>query len=271
MQGYNCTVFAYGQTGSGKTHTLIGPPKFHLMSDDVWGFCPKVMQRAYQAAAASGGAVTLNVQAVEIYFNDCYDLLNNKVRVVIQGFGKSIQVGGAINSMNSRMVAQRDSKGKWIPPAQDGTANVKKEYEMSGTKDVEIKQPSDITNIMQTIEATRTAKSHNLNDRSSRSHCVITLKLRQTAGGKIVNSKFIFADLAGSERIYKSGVIDALDLRAEEAKNINTSLSALGRIVAMMNQKSTGYMPFRDSALTMLLKELFTGNTRTALVVAVAG
>ena len=30
-------------------------------------------------------------------------------------------------------------------------------------------------------------------------------------------------------------------------------------------------MPFRDSALTMLLKESFTGNTRTALVVAVSG
>ena len=38
-----------------------------------------------------------------------------------------------------------------------------------------------------------------------------------------------------------------------------------------MSQKQTGYMPFRDSALTMLLKESFTGNTRTALVVAVSG
>ena len=43
MQGYNCTVFAYGQTGSGKTHTLIGPPKFHQMAEEEWGFCPKVM------------------------------------------------------------------------------------------------------------------------------------------------------------------------------------------------------------------------------------
>ena len=108
---------------------------------------------------------------------------------------------------------------------------------MTGTVDVEITSNEDITNIMQTIEATRTAKSHNLNDRSSRSHCVITLKLRQKSGGKIKNSKFIFADLAGSERITKTGVINSLDLRAEEAKNINTSLSALGRIVAMMSQK----------------------------------
>ena len=54
----------------------------------------------------------------------------------------------------------------------------KTEYEMSGTTDIDIGSSEDITNIMQTIEATRTAKSHNLNDRSSRSHCVITLKLR---------------------------------------------------------------------------------------------
>ena len=168
--------------------------------------------------------------------------------------------------------AKRDAKGKWIPPWVDGKANVAlNEYEMSGTKDVEIKSVEDITKVMQIVEVTRTAKAHNLNDTSSRSHCVITLKLRQKQGNKIVNSKFIIADLAGSERIAKSGVIHALDLRAAEAKNINTSLSALGRIVAMMNENSKGYMPFRDSALTMLLKESFTGNTRTALVVAVSG
>ena len=55
----------------------------------------------------------------------------------------------------------------------------KPDYEMSGTKDLEVTSPEDILSIMQTVEATRTAKGHALNDRSSRSHCVITLKLRQ--------------------------------------------------------------------------------------------
>ena len=108
-----------------------------------------------------------------------------------------------------------------------------------------------------------------MNDRSSRSHCIITLKLRQKQGNKLLNSKFIVADLAGSERIAKSGVINSLDLRVEEAKNINTSLSTLGRIIAMMQKSTKGaYIPFRDSALTMLLKESLSGNVRTALVVA---
>ena len=38
----------------------------------------------------------------------------------------------------------------------------------------------------------------------------------------------------------------------------------------MMGKGNQGHMPFRDSALTMLLKESFTGNTATALVVAVS-
>ena len=125
--------------------------------------------------------MTLNVQAVEIYFNDCYDLLNNKAKVIISGFGRNIK-GEGLNAYSvTGTTNARDANGKWVPPMLNGKANpaVKGEYEMSGTKDVEITSLEDITRIMQTVEATRTAKAHNLNDRSSRSHCVITLKLRQ--------------------------------------------------------------------------------------------
>ena len=80
--------------------------------------------------------------------------------------------------MNNGRNVYRDDKGKWVSPHESKAVAKKSEYEMTGTKDIDIGSAEDITNIMQTIEATRTAKSHNLNDRSSRSHCVITLKLR---------------------------------------------------------------------------------------------
>jgi len=38
---------------------------------------------------------------------------------------------------------------------------------------------------MQIVEATRTAKSHALNDRSSRSHCLVTVKQSVKAGSGI--------------------------------------------------------------------------------------
>ena len=47
--------------------------------------------------------MTLSVQAVEIYFNDCYDLLNNKTRVMIQGFGRNVNALGGQSTLNNRM------------------------------------------------------------------------------------------------------------------------------------------------------------------------
>ena len=78
----------------------------------------------------------------------------------------------------------------------------------------------------------------------------------------------MFVDLAGSERIMRTGV---QNLKAEEAKNINTSLSALGRCIhELSSNKGSGVVPYRDSALTMLMKESLSGNTRTSLIVTVA-
>jgi hypothetical protein len=78
----------------------------------------------------------------------------------------------------------------------------------------------------------------------------------------------MFVDLAGSERILKTKVDH---MKALEAKNINTSLSALGRVINHLSKKGNGgFIPFRDSALTMLMKESLTGNCQTSLIVTVA-
>ena len=74
--GINCTIFVYGQTGSGKTHSLFGPPKFFNYSSDSWGVCPKAMEMILDRKSAD---TTLTLSAVEIYFDDCFDLLNNKI------------------------------------------------------------------------------------------------------------------------------------------------------------------------------------------------
>jgi hypothetical protein len=120
---------------------------------------------------------------------------------------------------------------------------------------------------MKIIEATRTAKSHALNDRSSRSHCLVSIKLTKKNGNKVISSKFTFVDLAGSERIVKSGVTA---VKAAEAKNINTSLSALGRTIKELSKSKQGFIPWRDSALTMLMKDSLSGNCITHLIICVA-
>jgi kinesin family member C2/C3 len=63
--------------------------------------------------------------------------------------------------------------------------------------------------------------------------------------------KLHLIDLAGSERLSKSGATGA---RAEEAKNINKSLSALGDVIQARAQKQA-HVPFRNSTLTFLLND----------------
>jgi hypothetical protein len=54
-----------------------------------------------------------------------------------------------------------------------------------------------------------------------------------------------------------------------EAKNINQSLTTLGRCILALTKKAS-IPPYRESSLTMLLKESLTGNCRTCLIVTIA-
>ena len=45
-----------------------------------------------------------------------------------------------------------------------------------------------------------------------------------------------------------------VNIRAEEAKNINGSLSALGKVIEQISKKQS-HVSYRDSSLTMLLKD----------------
>lgn len=66
-----------------------------------------------------------------------------------------------------------------------------------------------------------------LNSHSSRSHSIFSLKLLQTSSvdDKVYITNFNFCDLAGAERLKKTGNIGD---RLKESNNINTSLMILG-------------------------------------------
>ena len=78
-----------------------------------------------------------------------------------------------------------------------------------------------------------------------------------------LQSKLLLVDLAGSERIKKSG---STGVRASEAKQINSSLTALGRAITSLAEQKP-HVPYRDSTLTKLLSQSLGGNSRTGLVV----
>lgn len=87
----------------------------------------------------------------------------------------------------------------------------------------------------------------------------------QVAGQKepIYSSKIILADLAGSERIARTGVTGA---GLSEATSINGSLTALGNVVHSLHEGS--YVSYRTSNLTCLLKPTFSQMSSRVLLLA---
>ena len=275
----NNTLFVYGQTGSGKTHTLFGPPNsFHsaaLDSTNVnekfrnvnipnsWGLFPRIVLHLLSIQQQhNNNNVGITATAVEIYMDNCYDLLNDKQKIAVEGYGRSRKVSGRGSFLETCEV-KRDANGKWIPPRTevDRQPIDNEGYSMRGATSTILSDVRTLRDFLSIVEATRTSKSHKLNERSSRSHCVITLSIPSISS----SAKYMLVDLAGSERIMKSGSIQC-ELKAAEARNINTSLTSLGRCITALS-KGDVFIPYRDSVLTMLLKQSLGGRCYTSVII----
>jgi kinesin family protein 11 len=103
---------------------------------------------------------------------------------------------------------------------------------------------------------------------SSRSHSLFQLvvdSINPDNNGKLVRAKLNLCDLAGSEKIYAEDKIG--ENHMEEHKNINLSLSTLGKVVgALSKNKVLKHIPFRESKLTRLLKDSLGGKFKIYLL-----
>jgi kinesin family protein 5 len=53
----------------------------------------------------------------------------------------------------------------------------------------------------------------------------------------------------------------------EEAKNINKSLTTLGKVIVALTDKKATHVPYRESKLTRILSESLGGNSKTCLII----
>ena len=86
---------------------------------------------------------------------------------------------------------------------------------------------------------------------------------------KIKVGKLNFVDLAESERASLTGATGA---RLEECKKINTSLSALGNVIASLTDLKSKriHIPYRNSKITRLLEDSLGGNCKTTLIAMIS-
>ncbi|KAL9847461.1 kinesin-like protein KIF20B isoform 1-T2 [Geothlypis trichas] len=117
--------------------------------------------------------------------------------------------------------------------------------------------------------------STKLNNSSSRSHSIFTVKLLKIEDSGIPRvtrvNELSLCDLAGSERYTKTR--NEGD-RLKESGNINTSLLTLGKCInALKNSQQSKlqqHIPFRESKLTHFLQGFFSGKGKVYMIVNIS-
>ncbi|WJX25755.1 hypothetical protein P8452_14763 [Trifolium repens] len=130
-----------------------------------------------------------------------------------------------------------------------------------------VKSTADVIKLMDIGLKNRAKSSTAMNERSSRSHSVVSIHVRgaDKKSGSTLQGNLHLVDLAGSERIDRSEVTGD---RLKEAQHINKSLSALGDVIFALAQKSS-HIPYRNSKLTQILQTALGGHAKTLMLVQI--
>ena len=230
LDGYKVCIFAYGQTGSGKTHTMLG-------TDEAPGMIPLSLAQIFESSAAmaeDGWEFRMQASMLEIHNEEIRDLLSK---------------------------AKTDPKTHSIKHDATGTT-------VNALKVVEVKDAAQVSSLLQRAAKARSVGKTQMNEQSSRSHMVFTLRLDGTNSktGQSVGGVLNLIDLAGSERLSRSG---ATGDRLKETQSINKSLSALGDVILSLHNRDS-HVPYRNSKLTYLLQPCLGGESKTLMFVNVA-
>jgi kinesin family protein C1 len=233
VDGYKTCAFAYGQTGSGKTFTMEG-------SRSNPGIIPRSIEKVFERIAGlrdQQWEYVVSCTFVEIY-NDC-------IRNLLE-----------TSEQYHREFADGHHSSVKLKNKHDIVHIGKTDTVISGVKDVPVKSPSDILKLLDTASRNRSVARTNMNERSSRSHCVFTMRI--CGSNRLLKQKsegiLCLIDLAGSERVNDSG---AEGKELKEAIAINRSLMHLGDCIGSLGSNTV--VSWRNSRLTYLLQNFLSG------------
>ncbi|CAE6426145.1 unnamed protein product [Rhizoctonia solani] len=236
VDGYNVCIFAYGQTGSGKSFTMEGGE-----TEETRGMIPRAVQQMFRVTEdlrPRGWEYKMEGQFLEIYNETINDLLGT---------------------------GEIDKKKHEIKHEKGGKTMV------TDVVVVPLTSPVQVLALLQRAHKRRTVAATLMNERSSRSHSVFTLRVtgHNTHTGESCSGALNLVDLAGSERLSSSGAANHKD-RLKETQAINKSLSALGDVIAALGSNGgsgeKGHIPYRNSKLTYLLQNSLSGNSKTLMM-----
>ncbi|XP_061666112.1 kinesin-like protein KIF22 [Syngnathoides biaculeatus] len=230
-RGQNASVFAYGPTGAGKTHTMLG-------SSEQPGVIPRAVGEVFNLVNSQdddeGWDYAIGMSYLEIYNEKVLDLL----------------------SPSSQDLPIREDKDKNIL--------------IPGLTHTPITSFADFERHFAPASLNRTTASTKLNQRSSRSHAILLIKVVRTQRclpRRQQTGKLYLVDLAGSEDNRRTG---NQGIRLKESGAINLSLFTLSKVVDSLRAGGPGRVPYRDSKLTRLLQDSLGGSAHSLMIVNIA-
>ncbi|KAL7708615.1 kinesin [Lotmaria passim] len=291
LDGYNGCVFAYGQTGSGKTFTMLGyaPSRSDIrarresmnvsvsnMGDEVslvdtnsdpfesddgddvvdktgldpnelQGIIPRSSTDLFEGLHAKREKDSDFTYRVEVSY---YEIYNEKVFDLIR--------------------PQRNTDLKIRNTPNSGPF-------IEGLTWKLVNKEEDVARVIRKGMQERHTAATKFNDRSSRSHAILSFNIVQLSMDESDNafqmrSKLNLVDLAGSER---TGAAGAAGEEFHDGVKINQSLTVLGRVIdrlADISQNKGGGLPvpYRDSNLTWVLSDSIGGNSQTSMIATIS-
>ncbi|XP_010247011.1 PREDICTED: kinesin-like protein KIN-14D [Nelumbo nucifera] len=245
LDGYKVCIFAYGQTGSGKTYTMMGRPE----NAEQKGLIPRSLEQIFQASqslTAQGWKYKMQASMLEIYNETIRDLLSPN------------------RSGPDTLRTENGVAGKQYAIKHDANGNT----HVSDLTIVDVCTIKEVSSLLQQAAQSRSVGRTQMNEQSSRSHFVFTLRISGTneSTEQQVQGVLNLIDLAGSERLSKSG---ATGDRLKETQAINKSLSCLSDVIFALAKKED-HVPFRNSKLTYLLQPCLGGDSKTLMFVNIS-
>ncbi|KAH8583309.1 centromere associated Kip4p [Cryptosporidium sp. chipmunk genotype I] len=246
--GFKCSCFAYGQTGSGKTYTMMGSENtansnsLRKRTERELGIFELAVNNIFELLEQSEHEnKEVYVSFFEIYCDKLYDLLNNQ-----------------------KLVSAME--------------NSKREVVVKDLTERLIKTKEDLLSVISKgLEYRRTAQN-SMNDMSSRSHAILQIEIRSRIFSStkesslqsplspkfITYGKMVFIDLAGSER--GADTVHSTRQTQQDGAGINRSLLALKECIRALHDQQSSHVPFRQSELTKVLKDVFVGNAHSVMI-----
>jgi kinesin family member 2/24 len=157
------------------------------------------------------------ITSVQLHNDNCYDIFNHNVKI------------SQLEDKNGK-IHLRNCKKKYL-----------NEISISG--------------LIEYIKDARIVGLSSENDKSSRSHLLIQIWLKNN----VVN----IIDLAGSEKAVNNICSNRIQMR--ENANINKSIMVLKECIRSVKQKQQ-YIPYRQSSLTKILKDTFLNNSASIVI-----